>query len=678
MSDVGFRRVVRTGLAPLVDDAPDGPSWADLTASPLISDADRRVRFTPWLVGVGSAVLVSIVVGVAALLGGNNPPPPVDSTIPPSAVVAFQPPIRMVDGETWLDLTLLDGSQITLAYPRDLDITSRGVEASAVGGVGEPNRQIEVRYETPGEFITQTGEFSGPGELTHTYEGPDGGTVERWEFSDIAYLVFDFDPWTATVWDTKTYVSANAEGWAANLHGTVRPDGFLTLSADSPLSLVPSGVDPRTDGPDIRVEGSSGSLLIFINDCDRMTLLDDEAYGQDVFAFCDEPTNTLFFVSGTAEFQQRVHETLRVNPEELTTTTTAVSPTTTTTPEVQIPESGPVFGVETGVVLLLDDGLEGVIAVDFDGRRAARSLVQGQRPGDEPFSMVRVGDKLVVGWSSIYAVDIETRQGNKIGDATIFVPAADPGRVWMIDYPGGRIGSGPKTVWQVTAEGETVVDPTVLDSNLHPLVGVPGGLALQSGNGLRLWDLATNEMVSLGADGAGFAKDVDGTNLAWCSGQCDTLFLTDTSQLATIEYDAPVGTVFLDAKFSDDGRYLAAVLGNEDTYLGGSLYLLNLESGEIKTFAETGPVSHIAWAPDNDQVFATGRSYGEATTAVWRIQISTEQISTTVLPVGGGISPVVIDSTDANAYFGDSPGSAECLSALGNLVMSLEICNFDF
>lgn len=248
----------------------------------------------------------------------------------------------------------------------------------------------------------------------------------------------------------------------------------------------------------------------------------------------------------------------------------------------------------------------------------------------------------------------------------------------MIDYPGGRIGNGPKTVWQVTTEGETVTEPTLLDSVFYPVYGIPGGLALQSDSGLHLWDRATNEMASLGGDGAGFAKDVNGNTLAWCSSPCDTLFLTDTSQLTTVEYRAPVGTVFGDAKFSDDGRYLAAVIVDAGDYLGESVYLLNLESGSVKTFAGTGPVSYIAWAPDNDQVFATEHSYGQATTPVWRVQISTEQISTAVLPFSGAISPVVIDTTNADAYFGDSPESAECILSLGHLVVNPEICNFGF
>jgi hypothetical protein len=54
-------------------------------------------------------------------------------------------------------------------------------------------------------------------------------------------------------------------------------------------------------------------LLVFLDDCGRIRL-DDEAYGNAVFAVCDDPPNTVFFVAGSAEVQERVHRTLRVNP----------------------------------------------------------------------------------------------------------------------------------------------------------------------------------------------------------------------------------------------------------------------------------------------------------------------------------------------------------------------------
>lgn len=72
------------------------------------------------------------------------------------------------------------------------------------------------------------------------------------------------------------------------------------------------GEEPVQDGPDASTEGESGTLLVFIDHCARLDLVDDTYYGNEVFAFCDDPSGTLFFIAGSAEVQERIHETLTV------------------------------------------------------------------------------------------------------------------------------------------------------------------------------------------------------------------------------------------------------------------------------------------------------------------------------------------------------------------------------
>lgn len=94
--------------------------------------------------------------------------------------------------------------------------------------------------------------------------------------------------------------------------------GTITIAYPSDLDMDSSGVtvskSPVQDGPDVRIDGSSGSLLVFVDDCDRMKRLDEERYGAEVFAFCDVSSDTLFFVAGSAAVQQEIHESLVVNP----------------------------------------------------------------------------------------------------------------------------------------------------------------------------------------------------------------------------------------------------------------------------------------------------------------------------------------------------------------------------
>ncbi|MEX1125875.1 MAG: hypothetical protein WEE53_09465 [Acidimicrobiia bacterium] len=232
----------------------------------------------------------------------------------------FSPPLQTANGMTEFPLTFLDGMQMTLSYSADLDLTSRGLEAQAVGRLsGGVSRVFGIRYGPPEAFVTETEGNMGPGDLATTFPGGEGSVVELWEFprEPIAYLVFDFDPWTAYVWDGMGGVNPRMSdearaSWAVNLHGVTNDQGFLILTAEPPLGLVDAADDPGPDGPDLRIDGSSGSLLVFVNDCDRMTTLEEETYGAPVFAFCDTPTNTLFFVGGDAATQQLIHETLQV------------------------------------------------------------------------------------------------------------------------------------------------------------------------------------------------------------------------------------------------------------------------------------------------------------------------------------------------------------------------------
>jgi WD40 repeat protein len=333
-------------------------------------------------------------------------------------------------------------------------------------------------------------------------------------------------------------------------------------------------------------------------------------------------------------------------------------PTTTSSLAVKLPAAGPIFGETTGVVLLLDDGLEGLTAIDPDRRLVDRSPVEGQRRGDEPYSMIRVGDKLVVGFSEPHAVDISSRQALSLGAATIFVPAAEPNRVWMIDYPGdGRIGSGTPQVWQVdVSSGEALQDPVSKPPAGYPSIGVQGGLALQIDTGLNLWNVGTGEITALESDGTGFPHDVFGDELIWCSGDCTRIAVTNTSTLATQTYDLPTGydRFLVSSRMSPDGRYLAALIGVPGTYGGHAIWILDRETGDATVVADPGTVvDFLAWAPAGDQLFATGYSYGRTRTPVWRYHVADESLTTLVLPVGGAMSLVVIEAPMADTYFAD-------------------------
>jgi hypothetical protein len=309
---------------------------------------------------------------------------------------------------------------------------------------------------------------------------------------------------------------------------------------------------------------------------------------------------------------------------------------------------------------------------------AARSTVDGQRAGDEPYSMVRVGDSLVVGWSEIFAVDIATRAATSLGFATIYVPAAEPDRVWMIDWPGGRIGADTPQVWQVSLAGEQLTEPVELDAAGFPAFGIPGGLVLESAQGLVSWDATTGGTDLLSDGGRGLVLDVMGEEIAWCNTRCTELHVTDLATSVTESHPVPEGwTTFrvgsgsfqVPSTFSPDGERLAAIVENIDGDETG-LWVLNRQTGEVQVRGGAGKVvDYLAWSPDSQQLFATSWSYGQSRTVVWRYDVASSDLQAAILPFGGGLAPVVIDGAFAEGYLG------EVCPALGSFG---ETCSFGF
>jgi hypothetical protein len=279
-------------------------------------------------------------------------------------------------------------------------------------------------------------------------------------------------------------------------------------------------------------------------------------------------------------------------------------------------------------------------------------------------------------------VDIATREAISLGDATVFVPAAEPGRVWMVDS-GSRIGERPIEVWQVdAATGQAVQEPIPLEGAGGPEIGILNGLALQTEEGISLWDMESNEVTALEADGPGFAHDSHGDQLVWCSGDCTELSLTNTSLQDTEHLDlpAPYETVVGRSQISPNGRYLAVLVGDAAEGLGKAIWILDHQSGaSYLVYDPETSVDFLTWSPESDQVFATSYSYGESSTVVWRYQVSDQQFDSVVLPFGGAMTPVAVDNAVAGAYITDETGEAgECRAPFMQPSGRTEICTFDF
>ena len=143
------------------------------------------------------------------------------------------------------------------------------------------------------------------------------------------------------------------------------------------------------------------------------------------------------------------------------------------------------FAHPTGVVLVFADGL----SLDLDHRTVAVRAIAGQRAGDQRWDIVRAGDSVVVGWGQVWASAIAGGAPRMLGPVVTFVPAAEAGTVWLVNYPGGRIGEGTPTLSEVTTTGRVIqseLGPPPLSG--VPIVGIPGGLAFETSTGVAFWN----------------------------------------------------------------------------------------------------------------------------------------------------------------------------------------------
>jgi len=351
MSD-SFRRIVRTGLAPLMEDVPEGPEWTDLTPETTLAPL-KQVRFG-WLAGVGAAVLVLVVVGATAFLTNDEGPVPppatgTTSTTEPSSTVTspapediegprFIPDVSSAgSGLSSLNVAFLDGTTASLSWPEGLDLLSEGVTThgwGALNSLGSGTSRTMLAIPDTADSVV---ERFGVGELLATYPDGGGGTVEFRRFpvdTTVDYLVFDMGAWTTLVYDYQSgpdgrMRESSRETWARSLSGETSPEGFLSLSAEAPLVLAGSGAQSPVS---LGFESPNGTVGITLFSCSPNEIIEDEAQS---ITWCDRSGKMFVTIHSTdGEFRNAVRESLSISEirESPWGTPGDPSETTTTTP----------------------------------------------------------------------------------------------------------------------------------------------------------------------------------------------------------------------------------------------------------------------------------------------------------------------------------------------------------
>jgi hypothetical protein len=315
--------------------------------------------------------------------------------------------------------------------------------------------------------------------------------------------------------------------------------------------------------------------------------------------------------------------------------------------------TSPIFSTSTGTALVFTDGLSGVITVDLDTGLAVRRGLDGERAGDPPFRLTDTGDALVVGWGDITAVALDGSGSTVLDEATIYVPAAEPGEVWTLDWPDGRMSPTPATVQRVNATGEVTFDVAILDMTTYDsLAGVPGGLAVGTADGIGIWNAETGEIVDHPGPGRATGAASNGNVLVWCHEDCN--------QPQVLELDergarTPPAVSFGNPVFSPDGTKVAypANLGGES-----GVGVLDLQTGATTRVA-TGidDIPSIGWSADGSQLFVAGYAYQQDSTTIGRYEMETGSWERHTIDIGGGLAFITLTPERASWLLSTPPGS---------------------
>lgn len=325
-----------------------------------------------------------------------------------------------------------------------------------------------------------------------------------------------------------------------------------------------------------------------------------------------------------------------------------------TTVPLASPATGPLFREETGDVLVFDNGLSGVVAIDPDERVRSAAPVVGQRSGDQPYRMHRVDNRLVVGWGAIYAHSLVTGESTFLSVGTIFIPAVESGRIWIIDWANGsNIGTGVPSAWQVDMEGNILTEPTKIEADgwSFPSMGIPGGLAVRTDDSVVLWYPYTGFSDQVFGDSSTSVIDTWNELFAFCSDSCTDQTVINLSTGETI-FTRTGAVSSYTGRFSPDGSMLALTTEAGDTLV---IELANPDrvAGAMKGLGAGDSNLFVTWAPDSSALYIATYAYGLPSLTIVRYDIEAQTTATAVLPFGGTLDFVVMTPAEAGRFFSD-------------------------
>lgn len=250
MNDDRYRRLVRSGLAPLVEDVPEGPDWEDLIADDTVVVAAPPPQGTRgWIVGLSVSAVVLVLVGLAVVLSPSAPPStsePADTSPPATSVLDAANAASEL--EAWWRLVLVGdtGGAVVMSHP-DAEFNFPGVYESMLD-LGE-NIEVSAEREVFGTDEQPMLCYT----LTGTTGQQAGAGVFRQHQGD--WLIWEIRPQTAGCLQESTSTTTTPSTTEVE-----RPDPLvspLPVNPEIPLKIVAI----RPNNPSIAiVDLQSGQL----------------------------------------------------------------------------------------------------------------------------------------------------------------------------------------------------------------------------------------------------------------------------------------------------------------------------------------------------------------------------------------------------------------------------------
>lgn len=288
MSEDRYRQLVRAGLAPWVEEVPEGREWSELEEVTPIATRQARRAVPGWIVAAGTAAVVMAVFGVTSLLSPTEETPAV-STTPAVTSAAFDAEPPVLEVQTNSRVYFSDG----LGLLSEVDIDARSVTAHELPELapGDPPYSLVSR----GDVLVFYGQTDfGPATFAVDPDSPSSPTLiddEAWFFVPSAtedrVWIAVLDPASPpTVRALEAVREVTVDG-SVTTPDVAPPEGRWPLAAvDDGLVFQGDGVleiwDPRTREfvetlPGPFPVAAWGNRIVTCGQCDQLDLIDLDA-----------------------------------------------------------------------------------------------------------------------------------------------------------------------------------------------------------------------------------------------------------------------------------------------------------------------------------------------------------------------------------------------------------------